>query len=162
MQVFPEQQDANAVPDRDLVRVIQTEGASPSGRAAAEQLFARYRRPVYLMCYRYVGNHERALDVSQDVLLRAYERLDRYRPTSEFSCWLFTIARNHCLNVLRSVRLWGDDGADPELLPDSGARPDRIVEEREDEERILRLVRTHLDPIEQKALWLRCFEKVAV
>jgi RNA polymerase sigma-70 factor (ECF subfamily) len=114
------------------------------------------------MCYRYVKAHERALDVSQDALLRAFERLDSFDGRSEFSCWLFTIARNRCLNVLRSVKLWQDDGSDPEYIPDSGAGPDRLVEEREGEERMLELIKSTLEPTEQKALWLRCFENTSV
>jgi RNA polymerase sigma-70 factor (ECF subfamily) len=162
MQVFPDKSDPVEYSDRDLIRVIQTDGASPFGRASAEELFGRYRRPVYLMCYRYVKNHERALDISQDVLLRAYEQLGRYRDTSEFSCWLFTIARNRCLNNLRSIKLWQDDGSDPEYLPDPGTRPDRVVEEQEEADRILGMIRSVLEPIEQRALWMRCFEKVSV
>jgi RNA polymerase sigma-70 factor (ECF subfamily) len=148
--------------DLDLVRTVQAGAGSPAGRAAAEELFSRYRKPVYLMCYRYIKTHDGALDVSQDVLLRAYERLDSFDGRSEFSCWLFTIARNRCLNALRRVKLWQDDGSDPEYIPDSGAAPDRLVEELEDEERLLGLIDSTLEPIEQKALWLRCFERVSV
>lgn len=148
--------------DGDLVRKVQSGVGTPDGRAAAEELFARYRKPVYLMCFRYVKSHDRALDVSQDVLLRAFERLDSFDHRSEFSCWLFTIARNRCLNVLRSIKLWEDDGSDPDYIPAGGAGPDRLVEEREEEERMLELIRKTLEPDEQKALWLRCFEKVPV
>jgi RNA polymerase sigma-70 factor (ECF subfamily) len=162
MNVSRDNRDCTSLPDLDLVQAIQAGGNAAFCRAAAEELFARYRKRVYLLCYRYVKSHERALDVSQDVLLRAYERLDSFDARSEFSCWLFAIARNRCLNVLRSVSLWHDDGNDPELVPDSGARPDRQIEEKEEEERILELIRNALDPVEQKALWLRCFEKVPV
>lgn len=162
MQVFSKKRDLQSRPDLDLVRMIHDDRRSPGGRAAAEELFARYRKPVYLMCHRYVKTHNRALDVSQDVLLRAFERLDSFDGSSEFSCWLFTIARNRCLNALRSVKLWQDDGSDPEYVPDPGAQPDRAVEESEGEERILEAMRTTLDPVEQKALWLRCFENVPV
>ena len=153
---------ASTISDRDLIKTVQAEGSSRAGRAAAEELFARYRKPVYLMCFRYVKTHDRALDVSQDVLLRVFERLETFDHRSEFSCWLFTIARNRCLNVLRSIKLWEDDGRDPEFIPDHGAGPDRLVEEREEEERMLNLIRTALEPQEQKALWLRCFENVPV
>lgn len=154
--------DASARSDGDLIKTVQADGGSPEGRAAAEELFSRYRKPVYLMCFRYVKSHDRALDVSQDVLLRVFERLDSFDHRSEFSCWLFTIARNRCLNVLRSIRLWDDDGGDPEYLPDRGASPDRLVEDKEEEERMLNVIRTALEPEEQKALWLRCFENVPV
>ena len=162
MHVFNKKRELASRPDEELIRLIQADRNSESGRSAAEALFARYRKRVYLMCYRYTADHERALDISQEVLLKAYEKIDGYRHTSGFSCWLFTIARNRCLNSLRSIRLWQDDGGDPELLPDGGTLPDRVVEDREDEEKILELIRRSLDPLEQKALWLRCFEKVPV
>jgi RNA polymerase sigma-70 factor (ECF subfamily) len=162
MQVFNNKRGLNSLADGDLILMIQEGLDSESGRSAAEVLFGRYRRRVYLMCYRYVGEHERALDISQEVLLKAYEAIGRYKHTSEFSCWLFTIARNRCLNSLRSVRLWNCTEADPESLPDGGTRPDQDIEEREDEERMLELIRKTLDPVEQKAVWLRCFEKVPV
>lgn len=162
MQVFNNKREPDARTDEDLILMIQEGPDSEAGRSAAEALFGRYRRRVYLMCYRYVGEHERALDMSQEVLLKAYEAIGRYRHTSEFSCWLFTIARNRCLNALRSVRLWDCSEADPESLPGGWILPDRDVEEREDEERMLELIRKTLDPLEQRAVWLRCFEKVPV
>jgi RNA polymerase sigma-70 factor (ECF subfamily) len=162
MHVSSNKRDIAKPSDLDLVRTVQAGAHSAAGRNAAEELFSRYRKPVYLMCYRYVKTHENALDVSQDVLLKAYERLDTFDGRAEFSSWLFTIARNRCLNALRSVKLWQDDGSDPEYIPDPGASPDQLVEDRENEERVLELMKTALEPIEQKALWLRCFEKVSV
>jgi RNA polymerase sigma-70 factor (ECF subfamily) len=162
MQVFYNKRGLDSLTDKDLILMIQEGLDSEPGRSAAEALFGRYRRRVYLMCYRYVGEHERALDISQEVLLKAYEAIGRYQHTSEFSCWLFTIARNRCFNSLRSVRLWDYREADPESLPDGGALPDQDIEEREDEERMLELIKKTLDPVEQKAVWLRCFEKVPV
>ncbi len=162
MHVSKGNRDPAALSDRDLVRVVQTGGTSAFGRAAAEELFARYRKPVYTFCYRYVKSHDHALDISQDVLLRAYERLDSFEGRSEFSCWLFSIARNQCLNALRPVSLWHDDGADLEQIPDRDTQPDQKVEEQEDEERMLALIQAVLEPVEQRAIWLRCFENVPV
>jgi RNA polymerase sigma-70 factor (ECF subfamily) len=149
--------------DSELVEVIQTSGVrSERAREASEVLFARYRRKVYLFCYRYVADHEAALDAAQEVLLKAYEGLARFDRRASFSCWLFTIARNHCLNLLRSNRRWVDIESVEQWLFDEIDPPDRAVEVAERERRLLDLIENHLDPVEQKAVWLRYVEWLPV
>src|SRR5439155_8406676 len=50
------------------------------------------------LCYRFVGNHEDASDLSQDVFIRAYRGLDRFRGQSSLGTWLYRIAVNVSLN----------------------------------------------------------------
>ena len=50
------------------------------------------------MCYRFAGNHEDASDLSQDVFLRAYRGLGKFRGGSSLSTWLYRIGVNLCLN----------------------------------------------------------------
>src|SRR5215510_2866049 len=70
-----------------------------SGRAGAFDLIVeRHRRPVYQLCYRFVGNHEDASDLSQDVFLRAYRGLHRFKGQSSLATWLYRIAVNVSLN----------------------------------------------------------------
>jgi RNA polymerase sigma-70 factor (ECF subfamily) len=70
-----------------------------AGRPGAFDLIVeRHRRPVYQLCYRYVGNHEDASDLAQDVFLRAYRGLKNFRGQSSLSTWLYRIAVNVCLN----------------------------------------------------------------
>ncbi len=69
------------------------------GRTEAFDLIVeRHRRGVYLLCYRFVGNHEDASDLSQDVFLRAYRGLRRFRGQSSVATWLHRIGVNVCLN----------------------------------------------------------------
>src|ERR1700682_2065036 len=69
------------------------------GRAGAFDLIVeRHRRRVYLLCYRFVSNHEDASDLSQDVFLRAYRGLRRFRGQSSLATWLYRIGVNVCLN----------------------------------------------------------------
>jgi RNA polymerase sigma-70 factor (ECF subfamily) len=149
-------------PDEELVRAVNDGRDTSAGRAAATELLARYRRPVYAWCYRYVGDHEHALDLSQDVLMRAWQSLESFAGRSKFSSWLFAIARNRCLNEVRRVRLLEDDEPDFERVGGGGSNPARDLEESEDEERLIELIRATLDPLEQRALWLRCFERLPV
>jgi len=70
-----------------------------SGRSAAfEVIVERHRRSVYLLCYRFVSNHEDASDLSQDVFLRAYRGLRSFRGQSSLATWLYRIGVNVCLN----------------------------------------------------------------
>ncbi|MCX6552589.1 MAG: RNA polymerase sigma factor [Acidobacteria bacterium] len=67
-------------------------------RDAFDLLVDRHKRSVYLLCYRFVGTHEDASDLSQDVFLRAYRGLRRFRGDSSFATWLYRIGVNVCLN----------------------------------------------------------------
>jgi RNA polymerase sigma-70 factor (ECF subfamily) len=70
-----------------------------AGRAGAfDLLVERHQRAVYQLCYRFVGNHEDASDLSQDVFLRAYRGLGRFRGHSSLATWLYRIGVNVCLN----------------------------------------------------------------
>ena len=70
-----------------------------SNQAGAFDLIVeRHRRSVYMLCYRFVGNHEDASDLSQDVFLRAYRGLRSFRGQSSLGTWLYRIGVNLCLN----------------------------------------------------------------
>jgi RNA polymerase sigma-70 factor (ECF subfamily) len=69
---------------------------------AFDVIVERHRRPVYLLCYRFVGNHEDASDLSQDVFLRAYRGLRNFRGQSSIGTWLHRIGVNVCLNRISS------------------------------------------------------------
>jgi RNA polymerase sigma-70 factor (ECF subfamily) len=73
--------------------------ACRAGRKTAfDVLVARHQRQVYQLCYRFAGNHEDASDLSQEVFLRAYRALARFRGDAAVSTWLYRIGVNACLN----------------------------------------------------------------
>jgi RNA polymerase sigma-70 factor (ECF subfamily) len=73
--------------------------ACRAGRPGAFDLVVeRHRRAVYLLCYRFVGSHEDASDLSQDVFLRAFRGLRSFRGQSTLATWLYRIGVNVCLN----------------------------------------------------------------
>src|SRR5512144_1231728 len=69
---------------------------------AFELIVARHQRSIYQVCYRFLGNHEDARDLAQDVFLRAYRGLRRFRGQSSLSTWLYRIAINVSLNRVSS------------------------------------------------------------
>ena len=150
------------ITDEDLLDRFRREPNGPAGRQAAGELLARYRGRVYTWCYRVVGDHERALDLAQEVLVKAWRALPRFAGRSRFSSWLFSIARNECLTAIRPKSLRVDPNADPLVLLIEHDDPPALMMNREEEQAMEALVRDHLSPVEQEAIWLRCFERLPV
>ncbi len=69
--------------------------------AAFDEFVRRYKDRVYGVVYRFLGNHEDAQDVSQEVFLRAYQGLSQFEGRSKVYTWLYTIAGNLARNRLR-------------------------------------------------------------
>lgn len=67
-------------------------------REAFDLLVERHRRQIYQLCYRFVGHHEEASDLAQDVFVRAYRSLRGFKRRSAFATWLYRIGVNVCLN----------------------------------------------------------------
>src|SRR5205085_5729965 len=72
---------------------------------AFDRLVERYQRNVYRLCFRYVNNHHDASDLAQEVFLKAFRAVGRFRGDSAFSTWLYRIAVNTCLNFRATRRL---------------------------------------------------------
>lgn len=68
---------------------------------ALNRIMERWSRPLESFIYRYVQNHEDAVDLVQETFVRVYLNRERYRPNGKFSTWLFTIALNLCRNKAR-------------------------------------------------------------
>lgn len=73
--------------------------ASVAGRRDAfDQIVERHQRTVYQVCYRFVGNHEDASDLSQEAFVRAWRGLKNFKGQSALATWLYRIAVNVSLN----------------------------------------------------------------
>jgi RNA polymerase sigma-70 factor (ECF subfamily) len=70
-------------------------------RGAFEELVARYQQPVLNFVYRTLPDATEAEDLAQGVFVQVWKSAARYEATAKFSTWLFTIARNLCLNEFR-------------------------------------------------------------
>ena len=139
-----------------------TESALARARDGDQQAFAAltdpYRRELQLHCYRILGQIQDAEDAVQETLLSAWRALDTFQEGSPVRPWLYRIATNRCLNMLRdSARrpapalgssglpfippeptryaeaLWLEPYPDALLdeIPDAGAGPDARYETRE-------------------------------
>ncbi len=87
-----------ADPDPDAAVMLRVKRGD---RRAFEQLVDKYQQPVINLVYRTLGDAAEAEDVAQNVFVQVYKSADRYKVSARFSTWLFTIARNLCLNEIR-------------------------------------------------------------
>ena len=90
--------DLAEVDDRALVEAFLA-----GRREAFDLIVERHRRSVYQVCYRFVGNHEDAADLAQDVFVRAFKGLRKFKGESALRTWLYLVGVNACLNRV-SVR----------------------------------------------------------
>ena len=73
--------------------------------SAYNELMKLYRDPLYFMLYEKVSDQEIAKDLTIEALGKAFKKLHLYTPDYTFSTWLFTVARNHCIDYLRKHKL---------------------------------------------------------
>jgi RNA polymerase sigma-70 factor (ECF subfamily) len=107
--------------DRQLV-----EACLAGRRDAFDLIVERHQRRIYRLCYRFVGNHEDASDLAQDVFVRAFRALAGFKGQSAFGTWLHRIAVNVCLNRVSS-KTPRIEALDDRHIDQRGERPDAAV-----------------------------------
>lgn len=154
-------------PDLALVRQFRATGKP----ALFETLFRKYQTPIFHLVCRMV-NGEDAYDLTQEVFLRALRALPNFKGDCKFSTWLYTIAKNTCLNHVREDRRkseYEDYSLDEEItpgerggrdLPDPEADVARIVETRE-LQRVVDKVLQELTPEQRLLVTLRDFQQLS-
>jgi RNA polymerase sigma factor (sigma-70 family) len=131
--------------------------AGPQQERFLDQLFERHHTRVAAWCYRMTGDVDSATDLAQEVFLKAFQNLDSFRGQSKFTTWLYSIARNRCMDALKSraaTPLLAGEAA-LERVPD--ARAGELLstmERREAEETVRQLMRETLDETEAKVMTL--------
>jgi RNA polymerase sigma-70 factor, ECF subfamily len=141
--------------DRALVQ-----RARDGDAAAFGELTRRYRLPLYRLLARMVRNEDDALDLVQDVMLKAYRKLGSFREESEFKTWIYRVAVNHGTSWLRRQRL---KRLIPEMLGRTTSRAEQRREIlgdliRDEERRRLAAAMEKLPPRQRAAIHLRIVE----
>lgn len=129
---------------------ILVERARRGERAAFEELYQRYKRPILNYIYRFIGNFAQAEELTQEVFVRAYINIHRFEPRTKFSSWLYRIAANLSKNFIRHAQYekkllpikkesYAGDEEDLGLIEnieDKAKRPDERAQAAETEELI--------------------------
>ncbi len=124
--------------------------ARDGDRSAFARLVDRHSVSVFNLTLRIVGNREDAEEAAQDVFVRAYRNLGRFRGDARFSTWLYRIAVNVSLSSARRSRrdlsttsLSGSEDEEeglPVQLPDPSANPEERFEQAEFREQVRNMV----------------------
>jgi RNA polymerase sigma-70 factor, ECF subfamily len=85
-----------ATPDSDLVA-----RAAAGDSAAFHALVERHRAMVYRVAWQFAGNHHDAEDIAQDVFIKVFRSLDRFRYDAQLTSWLYRIVMNACIDHKR-------------------------------------------------------------
>lgn len=123
---------------------------------AFEALVRRYRNEVYAFCFYFTRNREDAWDLAQEVFVKAWRALERFRGEAGFKTWLMRIAANHCKDHLKKRRLdtvYYDDALNAQAA-ESGPTPAEALHAQELGKAIDAAVR-RLPPKHQIAFVLR-------
>ena len=138
--------------------------------AAYRSLLKLYRDPLYFMLYEKVNDQEIAKDLTIESLGKAFKKLHLYTPEFAFSTWLFTVARNHCIDYLRKNKL-PTVSIDKMMLDEHGKRtnfdlisksldPEQSME-RKQRIAILRQIVDQLKPKYRVLVKLRYFKELS-
>ena len=135
------------------------EAVRAGNRDAFRFLVERYSRPVFRLGYRMTGNEQDAEDVVQEAFLRAFKQLNRYESRSSFSTWLYRIAANYSLDLIRARR--STDPVEDVTLRETAAGPERLMESTQVQE-TLDVALAALTEQERTAFVLRHYEGLSI
>src|SRR5678815_5502460 len=103
-------------------------------QTAWEEIVRQHRRKVFNIAYKFVGRHDEAEDLTQDIFLRIFKALHTFDRRANFQTWLISISRNLCIDHYRSLRKERETMArDVDANELSPASPDRSPERRIEE-----------------------------
>jgi RNA polymerase sigma-70 factor (ECF subfamily) len=119
-----------------------------------EELFERYQKMVYQLSYRILGDRDEAMDLSQEVFLTVYRKMDHFRGESTLKTWIYRIAVNRASNRYRwwnRLRRRGTVSLDEhlsvewsrprgEVMESQGKTPEEILLLQEERAELLRLL----------------------
>lgn len=150
----------------DSVAVAQAR-AGDSG--AFRALVERHSRHLFRLAYRMTGHQQDAEDVVQETFLRAYRQLAKFDDRASFGTWIYRIAANCSLDLIRARKRRGaqaepaEEGApDPmQALPDPAPAPDRLAMSGEIESKVAAVL-DGLSEMERSAFVLRHYEGMCI
>jgi RNA polymerase sigma-70 factor (ECF subfamily) len=146
------------IEENDDVAVV--ERCRNGDRTAFGELVVRYQRPVYNAALWIVRKPEDASDVAQTVFLKVVEQLDDYDARYRFFSWIYRIAVNESLNLLRRNGREEALDEDLELPAEASTDPERQLDVKERAERVRRAL-LEVSTTDRTVLMLRHFGELS-
>jgi RNA polymerase sigma-70 factor (ECF subfamily) len=119
-----------------------------------DELFGRHYERVARWCLRFTGDRDQAVDLAQDVFLKAHQHLESFRGSSRFSTWLYTIVRHESITRIHrsSSPIDKEDVLADVAALDPG--PDELVSRDQQGERLREFLIATLEPLERRVFVL--------
>jgi RNA polymerase sigma-70 factor (ECF subfamily) len=134
-------------------------------QAAWEQIVKQHWRKVFNVAYKFVGSHEQAEDLTQDIFLKIFKSLDTFDRRANFQTWLISVSRNLCIDHYRSVRKERQtidrDITSDDLAPASSTASPLAALEQRDLAALLRTALQALPPSLRMAVLLRDIQELS-
>ncbi len=141
-------------------------GCRSSSREAFEAIVKRHMKDAYFIALGLVGNHEDALELSQEAFFRAYRNIKQLSSEGKFFPWFYQILRNLCFSHLRKRRLRQADSLDEfkenniQVQAQDLFDPGVVAERNEDKDRIWKAI-GQLDEKHREVIILRHFRNLS-
>jgi RNA polymerase sigma-70 factor (ECF subfamily) len=145
-----------ALTDQELMLVLGGMEGNESRDDLFGEIFRRYQGRVTAWCYRITRDRSRALDLAQEIFLKAFRHIRSFRGDARLSTWLYAITRNHCLS---SIKKRSADPAElaeemPRGLRDLTVELDRDIDRAQASQRMWEMIHATLEPMEARVMTL--------
>jgi RNA polymerase sigma-70 factor (ECF subfamily) len=154
--------DASSATPHAIDAVIQR--CLDGDQAAWDEIVRLHWRRVFNIAYKFVGRHDLAEELTQDVFLKLFKSLDSFDRRANFQTWLISVSRNLCIDHYRSVRKERETmnrDVDPaELTPVATTRSPQQELEARDRVQLLRAALDKLAPTLRTAVLLRDIQEL--
>lgn len=148
-----------------LTQTVEAEPERRRAPTAFREIVERHKRRVYYLALDLSGNHHDAEDLTQEVFIKAYRALDRFRGEAQLHTWLYRITINTYLNTKRKKALafmrLRDDFEDATFEQESTPPPDDGVQKRIALQHIEAALKA-LSPKERSAFVLRHYHDMSI
>jgi RNA polymerase sigma-70 factor (ECF subfamily) len=134
-------------------------------QVAWESIVRQHWRKVFNIAYKFVGKHDEAEDLTQDVFLKIFKSLNTFDRRANFQTWLISVSRNLCIDHYRSVRKERETinrDVDPgDLSPVSASVSPHAQLELRDRVTLLRQALSKLAPTLRTAVMMRDIQELS-
>jgi RNA polymerase sigma-70 factor, ECF subfamily len=152
------------VSDEELISTYRQSWGTAQ-QEAVEELFRRHQARVVRWCCRFTRERESALDLSQEIFLRAFRNLASYRGECRFSTWLYAITRNLCTTAMQKRAIepvWSAKAITADFPDRSSGDLHSQVEKEQNRQRNWRMILEALDETEAQVMFLHYGQELSL
>src|SRR2546423_7623500 len=161
---MPEERDSGSPDAQDSIESL-IQRCLKGDQMAWEAIVRQYRRKVFNVAYKFVGRHDEAEDLTQDIFLKIFKSLSTFDSRANFQTWLISVSRNLCIDHYRSVRKEREtidrDVDASELSPRSKTQGQMAMMEQRDRVQLLKDAMSALPKTLRMAVLMRDIQELS-